>query len=83
MGRIVFFIALGLLAVVLFKSWQRKQGGLSRDKTPRVPRAEGENVIACLHCKAFAPQSEGVMIQGRFYCQNQHAVAAGERLDSN
>ena len=81
MGRILFFVLLGLLAVVFFKSWQRKQlgqSGRSKGQLPKTPSEE--TILQCRHCNSFAPLSCGVMIEGRFYCQTAHAKEAGERL---
>jgi hypothetical protein len=36
--------------------------------------------MPCQHCGAYSPMSEGVMMQGRFYCGMEHAKAAGEKV---
>ncbi len=81
MGRILFFIVLGLVVYVFFKSWQRKQLGDSPSKGGALPRVPQEQTIyQCRQCGSYAPLNEGVMIEGRFYCQAEHARQAGESL---
>lgn len=86
MGRILFFIGLAIVAYFLFKSWQRKQ--LDQEGQPAVKakqkgnlgRKTQEEILPCQHCGAYSPMSEGVMMQGRFYCGMEHAKAAGEKV---
>ena len=81
MGRILFFVVLGLVVVVFFKSWQRKQLDQHPKSSGRIPRQPADQAMhACQHCGSYAPLSEGVMISGRFYCQAAHAREAGENL---
>ena len=83
MGRILFFLALGFLAVLLFKSWQRKQQGPRTPKRPEAGRPldhSQQSILPCAHCNAYSPLAEGVMMQGRFYCGLEHAKAAGEKV---
>lgn len=82
MGRILFFLILAGVAYIVFKSWQRKQvsgagGSSSREKVSHNPR---EVIYPCNHCGAYSPLSEGVMLQGRFYCSADHAKLAGEKI---
>lgn len=82
MGRILFFLILAAVAYIFFKSWQRKQisgasGSSPREKVLHNPR---EVMYPCKHCGAYSPLSEGVMLQGRFYCGIEHAKLAGEKM---
>jgi len=81
MGRILFFILLGAVAWLVYKSWSAKQLTKDADKPSLPGRNEEAAILSCKHCGAFAPMSEGVMLQGRFYCSKAHAKAGGERLD--
>ncbi|WP_306480720.1 PP0621 family protein [Limnobacter sp.] len=84
MGRILFFLGLALLAWILFKSWQRKQlgekPGVDVKQKGNLGRKTQEEILPCQHCGAYSPMSEGVMMQGRFYCGLEHAKAAGEKV---
>jgi hypothetical protein len=73
MSRILFFLIVGCVAYSWFKSWQKKQlmGDNSRASQSLKP---------CLHCGAYSPLSDGVMIQGRFYCGLAHAKQEGENV---
>ena len=84
MGRILFFIGLALVALILFKNWQRKQlgekPGAKPKQTGNLGRKTQEEILPCQHCGAYSPVTEGVMMQGRFYCGIEHAKAAGEKV---
>lgn len=84
MGRVLFFVVLGLVAWVFYKAWvRRSQPGPKVGKTqdqPGLSRKTEEEILACQHCGAYTPLSEGVMLQGRFYCGLEHAKASGERV---
>ena len=84
MGRILFFAALGLLGYWLFRNWQRKSDDEPQigNKTDReISQKEGQTVLPCRYCGAYSPQDVGVMLEGRFYCNVEHAKANGEKVD--
>lgn len=84
MGRILFFLGMGLLAWALFKGWQRRRLGekssLNAQQKRNIDRKYREEIMPCQHCGAYSPLAEGVMMQGRFYCGVEHAKAAGEKV---
>ena len=84
MGRILFFLGLAFVAWILFKSWQRRRldekPSLDTKKNGNIDRKTKEEILPCQHCGAYSPMSEGVMMQGRFYCGMEHAKAAGEKV---
>ncbi|MCR2746119.1 PP0621 family protein [Limnobacter parvus] len=84
MGRILFFLGLALVAWMIFKSWQRKQLDEKPSDKPKqkssLGRKSQEEIMPCQHCGAYSPMSEGVLMQGRFYCGMEHAKAAGEKV---
>lgn len=84
MGRLLFFLAVAVLVYLVYKSWQRKQLPNKNGDNPRAgnklnqdPR---EAICPCLHCGAYSPLSDGVMVQGRFYCNVAHAKQEGEKV---
>lgn len=85
MGRILFFLALAVVAWVIFKSWKRKQldankPGVGTQQKDNIGRKVQEEILPCKHCGAYSPMSEGVVMQGRFYCGMEHARLAGEKV---
>ncbi|MDX1668649.1 MAG: PP0621 family protein [Limnobacter sp.] len=83
MGRILFFVALGLLGWWLFKSWQRKQeepDEVEHSKRTGLKDHSEQSVLPCKHCGAYSPLDVGVMLEGRFYCNLEHARANGEKV---
>lgn len=80
MVRILFFLVLGAVAWVAYKSWSGKPLSKKTGTPPLPGRNEEATILTCKHCGAFAPLTEGVMVEGRFYCSKAHAQASGERL---
>ena len=80
MGRILFFVLLGLMAVVIYKTLKRRQ--VSKDNGGgQLPREDTDaTILPCSHCGAYTPVKTGVMLEGRFYCGRDHARAAGEKI---
>lgn len=83
MGRILFFILLAGLVYWFFKSWQRKQDQpdpVEDRKQSSLGKKEKESIMPCKHCGAYSPMDSGVMLEGRFYCNLEHARAEGEKV---
>jgi hypothetical protein len=84
MGRLLFFLGLVVFVWFFFKSWQRKQLDKKTDSNTQqkgsFSRKTEEEIRPCLYCGAYSPLSEGLMMQGRFYCGLEHAKAAGEKV---
>ncbi|HEX4842150.1 MAG TPA: PP0621 family protein [Limnobacter sp.] len=84
MGRILFFVGLAIVVWVVWKAWQRKQldnqPGVKAQQKGNLGRKQQEEILPCRHCGAYSPLSEGVMMQGRFYCGLEHAKAEGEKV---
>lgn len=84
MGRLLFFGALALLVYWVIKSWQRKQDEpepVERTKKESIKNKKEESVLQCRHCGAYSPLDLGVMLEGRFYCNLDHARASGEKVN--
>lgn len=85
MGRILFFLLLAAVALVVYKSWSRKSAGQGTTRVPKggkgqLNQSEQESIYPCKHCGSYSPLSQGVMIEGRFYCGVAHAKAEGEKV---
>ena len=76
MGRILFWILLGIAAYAAFRWWQR-QG--PRVKQRRRPEAISETMVRCDHCGINVPESEAVQVGARRFCTVEHRrLATGE-----
>lgn len=82
MGRLLLFLVLVLVAIWLYKSWQRKQSQNEQqdyDAKSGVKKGlKGNNMQPCLYCGTYSAVDVGVMIEGRFYCNLEHARLKGE-----
>ena len=76
MGRILFWILLGLVVYVAFRWWQRQSQRVSR-RPPAPPISE--TMVRCDHCGINVPESEAVTAGGRRFCTAEHRrLATGE-----
>lgn len=77
MGRVLFFVILGVGLYVAFRIWQirQRQGASER---PEKSLVEGEAMVRCGHCGLNVPESEAVADGDRWYCSENH-----RRLERN
>jgi uncharacterized protein len=71
MGRILFFVLLGVGLYVAFRIWrgsQRRDAGGAM----RKPAAAGEEMVRCDYCGLNVPKSEALDAGGRWYCSDAH-----------
>ncbi len=71
MGRILFFVLLGIAAYVAFRIWRVNQ----RRTDHAVGRGRGdgsEPMISCAQCGLNLPRSDAVADAGRWYCSDEH-----------
>jgi hypothetical protein len=65
MGKILLFVAAGILAWLLFKGLGKKPGGTaSRDASTSGP----EKMVKCDLCGVFMPESESAQEDGKKTC---------------
>lgn len=71
MGRVVFFLLLGIAVYVGFRIWQiRNRRG---DESASAKRGTtSEPMIRCAKCGLNLPRSEAVAEADRFYCSESH-----------
>jgi uncharacterized protein len=70
MGRIVFFLLLGIGLYVAFRLWTAKRG---RDRTSTSrPPARSEPMVRCDHCGLNLPQSDALADGGGWFCSEAH-----------
>ena len=71
MGRILFFVLLGVGLYVAFRIWRAGRAG-SPSATGEEKKAVGETMVRCAHCGLNVPQSEALADRGRWYCSDAH-----------
>lgn len=70
MGRILFFLLLGVAAYVAFRVWRT---GPRRDTAAGNPAKDAsESMVRCAHCNLNLPRSEALAESGRWYCSEAH-----------
>lgn len=77
MGRILFFVVLGVGLYVAFRIWRTGQQRGAAGRAPPSPTA-GEAMVRCDHCGLNVPKSEAVAEGNRWYCSEDH-----RRLERN
>lgn len=73
MGRILFWVLLGLLVYMAWRWWSVKQrvGDQQGGAKPRK-KIGAEPMVACEVCGLNIPQSEAHAGNGRWYCSDEH-----------
>ena len=70
MGRILFFVVLGIGLYVAFRIWR---AGQQRDTAARRPTGSaGEAMVRCSHCGLNVPKSEALADGERWFCSENH-----------
>lgn len=65
MGRIVFWILIGLLFWLLVKGLLKARKRRGADATPAAPT---EDMVSCARCGVNLPRSEARLESGKFIC---------------
>lgn len=66
MGKLLFWLIVGLLIWLVAKGLARRRVGKSQ------PVAEVEDMVRCAVCGVNLPRSEALLSRGRFYCGQAH-----------
>ena len=69
MGKILFFLILGLVVYLLLKKQlgPRRPPGAGKPVPPTA-----EDMVKCAHCGVNLPRSEAIFSQGEFFCTPEH-----------
>lgn len=68
MGRIAFFVIIGILIWMLVRAFSRKQS--REDNAVSSRSVEGEDMVACARCGVNLPRSEARVEAGAFLCRD-------------
>jgi uncharacterized protein len=71
MGRILFFVVLGVGLYVAFRIWRGSQRRGATTGWPKKSTA-GEAMVRCDHCGLNVPRSEALAEGERWYCSEDH-----------
>lgn len=71
MGRILFWVLLGLAVYALWRWFSIKQRARERAR-PQARSPTGELMVSCDVCRLNVPQSEALSANGRWYCCDEH-----------
>lgn len=71
MGRILFFVLIGVAAYVAFRIWRSGPRG-NAGPLGRSPDGGSEAMIRCAHCGLNVPRSEATTEAGLWYCSDGH-----------
>jgi uncharacterized protein len=75
MGRILFWVLLGLLVYVAWRWWSFKRSqrdGSASGAAGRKKKAGEDTMVPCDVCGLNVPQSEAYAGNGRWYCSDEH-----------
>lgn len=72
MGRILFFVLIGVAAYVAFRIWRAGQRGSAGSAGSSAAGEGSEAMVRCAHCGLNLPRSEAVPEAGLWYCSEAH-----------
>jgi uncharacterized protein len=73
MGRILFWVLLGLLVYMAWRWWSVKQRlGDEQGGAKQRKKIGAETMVACEICGLNVPQSEALAGNGRWSCSDEH-----------
>ncbi|HXF45405.1 MAG TPA: PP0621 family protein [Burkholderiaceae bacterium] len=75
MGRILFWVLLGLAVYALWRWFAIKQRARARTQERS---STGEAMVSCDVCRLNVPQSEALSANGRWYCCDEHRRRASD-----
>jgi len=78
MGRILFFLLLGVALYVGFRIWRSGQKR-NADSARASPGGASEPMTRCAHCGLNVPRSEAIGDAGRWYCSESHRRLGHDR----
>lgn len=72
MSRLIFIVVIIALAYLLFKSY--------RKQLPRQDESSGtQDMVSCAYCGIHLPKSEGLHVDGKYYCCTAHSQGQADK----
>lgn len=75
LGKLLFFILLGL---ILFVLWQKKRIAQTKNEEKRKKIIESQKMVQCPQCGVHFVEVDGVWFNGLMYCSQACADKAKE-----
>jgi uncharacterized protein len=72
MGRLLFFVILGLVVYFAFRAWRSGRRSLPGTAKPGPERSTAEPMVRCAHCGLNVPRSEALADADRWFCSDAH-----------
>lgn len=69
-----YLLMLAFLGLVWWL-WAKRRVAEQKGAMPR--ETASEKMMTCAHCGVHFPESDGVSVDGRFYCSEAHRLASG------
>lgn len=76
MGRILFWVLLGVLIFVLFQ--KRKMLVKSRQNPQKIRQSEAQKMVPCPVCGVHFVEADGVWVKNRMVCSEECAQKASQ-----
>jgi len=81
LGKILFWILLGLGIYLLYRASKRRNQRHAEDRRASAP--EVEDMVRCEVCQVNLPRSEAILTHGHFYCCEAHRQRGEGSTGSN
>lgn len=72
MSRLIFIVLIVGLVYWLFKSYRKS---LPKQDEP----AKTQDMVSCAHCGINLPKSEGVFVDGKYFCSAAHSRGQADK----
>ncbi|HEX7155633.1 MAG TPA: PP0621 family protein [Burkholderiaceae bacterium] len=69
MGRLLFWLLLGVVVYAVLKAWARPGGSRA---APGGPAERSEDMVRCQVCGLNTPKSEALAVGSAWYCSEEH-----------
>jgi uncharacterized protein len=77
MNKLLLFLVL-LYVIYRLRRWLLSKPGRQPSVPVQTDRGEAEPFQACARCGLLLPESEGVRLDGRFFCSAEHSRMEAE-----
>lgn len=72
MSRLIFIIVIIALAYLLFKIYRKQLP--KQDEQPK-----NQDMVSCAQCGVHIPKIESLLVNGKYYCSNEHSLVDSDK----